>query len=397
MKLLKISSFRESLEPKFLAHWISLISLLFLSSLFQSCSHIKPYFRDSVSPQELHISSNENLHFRLLLIGDAGEPQENDAVLYKLEQWASQSPEKSMIIFLGDNIYPAGMPAETDVSRQEAEDRLSLQVNAILKSKADGFFIAGNHDWKQGAEGLIREEKFIREKLGRDQVFLPPPGCPGPVNIDIASIRIIVLDTEFWLSTHLKANSNCFHKNMEDVIEEIKNLVRTAGNRHIVLITHHPLATRGVHGGFYTWKDHLFPLTHIKNWLWIPLPIIGSLYPFLRWNVRKHPQELNSPEYKAMIAQFEDIFSQKRALINAGGHDHSLQVLEGRQGVAYILVSGAGTMTKSTPVGHTEYTLFAHQHGGFIAVDFLEDGNIWLRIIEPTEQEIVFTKKISES
>jgi len=301
-----------------------------------------------------------------------------------------------MIIFLGDNIYPDGLPVETDSTRGEAEHRLSAQIETILESKAHGFFIAGNHDWKQGVAGLIREADFIKEKLDRDQVFLPPPGCPGPVKIDVAGLRIIVLDTEFWLSTHLKPNATCLHNNMEDVIEEIRYLVGTADNRHIVLITHHPLATRGVHGGFYTWKDHLFPLTHIKKWMWIPLPIIGSLYPLLRWNVRKHPQELNSPEYKAMIAQFEEIFSPKRALINAGGHDHSLQVLEGGQGVSYILVSGAGTMTKSTPVGNTKNTLFAHQNGGFIVVDFLEDGNIWLRVIEPSESEVVFVKKISE-
>jgi hypothetical protein len=204
------------------------------------------------------------------------------------------------------------------------------------------------------------------------------------------------LDTEFWLNTHLKPLATCINTNIEDVIEEIKNLVRTADNRHIILITHHPLATNGVHGGFYTLKDHLFPLTNIKNWLWIPLPIIGSLYPFLRWHVRKHPQELNSPEYKAMIAQFEDIFSQRKALINAGGHDHSLQVLEGAMGVSYILVSGSGTMTKSAPVGHSKNTLFAHQHSGFMVVDFLEDGNIWLRVVEPGDHEVVFVKKISE-
>jgi hypothetical protein len=341
--------------------------------------------------------SKDDLKYRLLLIGDAGEPQVNDAVLQKLRFWASKIPEKSMIIFLGDNIYPSGLPEETDATRPEAERRLSAQVDTILNSKARGFFIAGNHDWKQGSAGLIREADFIRQILGRDQVFLPPPGCPGPVKIDVASLRIIVLDTEFWLNKQLKPNATCLHTNMEDVIEEIKNFVRTAESRHIVLITHHPLASRGAHGGFYNWKDHLFPLTNIKNWMWIPLPIIGSLYPFLRWNVRKHPQELNSPEYKTMIARFDEIFSEKRALINAGGHDHSLQVLEGGQGVSYILVSGAGTMSKSTPVGHTKYTLFAHQHGGFMVIDFLEDGNIWLRVVEPGDREVVFVKKISEN
>jgi hypothetical protein len=366
-------------------------------SLFMSCSHVKPYYRDSAPPPEAIPPTEENLQYRLLLIGDTGESQENDPVLQKLEFWASQIPEKTMIIFLGDNIYPDGMPEESHPSRREAERRLSAQVDTIKNSKTQGFFIAGNHDWNQGQAGLIREENFIKKKLGKNDVFLPSPGCPGPAKIDVAGLRIIVLDTMFWLSTHLRPNDTCIHKSMEGAAKELKDLVTTANHRLIILITHHPLDTRGVHGGFYTFKDHLFPLTHINKWLWIPLPIVGSLYPILRWNVRKHPQELNSSEYKSMIAQFEDIFSVKKALINASGHDHSLQVLEGGQGVSYILVSGAGTMTKSTPVGHTKNTLFAHQYGGFMAVDFLEDGTIWLRVIEPGDHEVVFVKKISKN
>ena len=52
--------------------------------------------------------------------------------------------------------------------------------------------------------------------------------------------------------------------------------------RHTALLMHHPLITAGPHGGHYTWKQHIFPLTDVKSWMWLPLPIIGSIYPVSR-------------------------------------------------------------------------------------------------------------------
>jgi hypothetical protein len=80
-------------------------------------------------------------------------------------------------------------------------------------------------------------------------------------------------------------------------------------------------------------------------------------------------------------------------LIYAAGHDHSLQVIEMQRGVKYMLVSGAGSASKISEVGHGENTLFAHSHPGFMAVDFLENGRVLLRIIEPGKG-VVFRKWI---
>jgi hypothetical protein len=127
--------------------------------------------------------------------------------------------------------------------------------------------------------------------------------------------------------------------------------------------------------------------------MWLPLPVIGSLYPILRWNVGRHFEELNSSSYRNMIGRFGEAFAIKKPLLNAGGHDHSLQVMEGDT-VGTILVSGAGIDSRLTTVTSSENTLFAHLHSGFMAVDFLVDGSAWLSVVEPGPKEVVFSLRL---
>ena len=110
------------------------------------------------------------------------------------------------------------------------------------------------------------------------------------------------------------------------------------------------------------------------------------------WN----PNDIFSSTYKLMVQEFAELCAGQNPLINVGGHEHNLQVLDGREfHVRYILVSGAGSQSKLTPVGHGENTLFAHEHAGFMVVDFLTNGDVWLQVVEPGSPEIVFKKQLA--
>lgn len=376
---------------------LSIVTCLFAGFLVTSCSHVSPYYQHPFPPSQVLFPDDEDLSFRLLLMGDAGETEKNDPCLAKLMDWASKHPKKTMVVFLGDNIYPSGMPPNEDLKRKEAEHRLLAQIDVIRESGARGLFIPGNHDWRNGLSGLTQQQNFIAIQLNREDSFFPLAGCPGPHNIDIENTRIIMLDTTFWLDKRLEWNKDCPHKNLKSALAEVKALLSSAGNRHVVFLTHNPLDTHGVHGGFFDWKDHLFPLTNLVDWLWIPLPAVGSLYPLIRWNVLKSEFDLNSDSYQSLIKELKMAFMEKKPLIHAAGHDHSLQVLDGGETIRYILVSGAGSRSHLNPVGHGKNTYFAHQHVGFMAVDFLRNGEVWLYVVEPGKDEVVFFKKLATS
>ena len=119
------------------------------------CSHTSPYYHpDIVVAEKQDIVKEENLHYRILLLGDGGQPKTDEPVLKTLQVWAEKMPKKTSVIFLGDNMYPDGM---TEQKQHEASTRLGPQLEVVKSSGTHGLFIPGNHDWSNGKEvGIAR-------------------------------------------------------------------------------------------------------------------------------------------------------------------------------------------------------------------------------------------------
>ena len=359
------------------------------------CSHTKPYYHPDIPDSAKQDHETENtLRYRLLLLGDGGVPKPDEPVLKTLSEWSAKNAARTSIVFLGDNMYPEGM---TERKKHEATERLTPQLAVAKTSGAHGLFIPGNHDWAKGkAEGLsavLAQEKFINDALAGESNFLPSGGSPGPVVLELPKanpvLRLIVLDTQWWLHQHEKPK-----KAPEKVIEELVALLDT--ELPVIVVGHHPLESYGSHGGFYGWKSHLFPLRFMKKWLWIPIPIVGSAYPYARWHLYRSDQDMNGALNKNMVAELNRAFATRKLLpqgppllIYASGHEHSLQVLKGEV-TDYLLVSGAAASRKVTEVMSGDNTLFAHQHTGFMAIDFINDGKVLLRVVEPEGKGVLF-------
>ena len=359
------------------------------------CSHTKPYYHPDIPDRAKHESKTEGtLQYRLLLLGDGGEPEPDEPVLKTLSEWAEKDAARTSVIFLGDNMYPEGM---TERKKHEASSRLIPQLAVVKTTGAHGLFIPGNHDWASGrAEGLravLAQEKFINDALAGESNFLPPGGSPGPVALELPKtdpvLRLIVLDTQWWLHQHEKPK-----KAREQVIEELVALLDT--ELPVIVVGHHPLETYGEHGGVYDWKAHLFPVRVLNGGLWIPIPIVGSLYPYARWHLFRSDQDMSGTHNKTMVAELNRAFATRKLppqgpplLVYAAGHEHSLQVLKGTV-TDYLLVSGAAANRKVTGVRSGNNTLFAHQHTGFMAIDFLNDGKVLLQVVEPEGKGVLF-------
>src|SRR5439155_25067176 len=99
-------------------------------------------------------------------------------------------------------------------------------------------------------------------------------------------------------------------------IDSVREAVRTAGQRVVVVVAHHPPVSGGVHGGHFGWQDHIFPLRNIKPWLWIPLHLIGSLYQIAREEGISR-QDIPSRAYGRMRAALDSAFAGSPPLIYA--------------------------------------------------------------------------------
>ncbi len=326
----------------------------------------------------------------VFLIGDAGKSAPGDPVLSTLGRMVRQDPGRATVVFLGDNVYPSGLPSEADPGRHAAEQRLGAQIDVVDTTVAHGIFVPGNHDWaasgEDGWEAVRRQERVIVQRGRPSVVMLPGGGCPGPVVVDIGTrLRLVVLDTEWWLRSGPKPvgpGSGCSPNTIGGVVDSLRATLREAGDRHVGVVSHHPLASGGVHGGHFGILDHLFPLRAWKSWLWVPLPVIGSAYPIARMSGISS-QDLTSSAFGVMRDSLASAFRARRPLFYAAGHEHNLQVLDGER-VAYFLVSGGGYYGHTTRVVHLDESRYAGAESGFIRVDVLRDGRVRLGIITVT-------------
>ena len=152
-------------------------------------------FNLSVNAQQLQ--SLDSIDHVVFLIGDVGEPENNTSEVFDaLLKQVKPIEKKSSIIFLGDNIYPGGIPNKNEKGKEEAEAIILYQLNRLKQSKAKTYYIPGNHDWNKGRNNglshVLNEEKFIEKMLDDDDAFIPSKGCPGPIEINVTDNLVII-------------------------------------------------------------------------------------------------------------------------------------------------------------------------------------------------------------
>ena len=348
---------------------------------------------EPATPAPAPVASKDSIEVAIFLIGDAGsEAYDGEPVLQALAQQSdSLRPVRQFVVFLGDNVYPRGVPPLGHPNRDDAERRLAAQVLAIRKGSAQGLLIPGNHDWdRQGRDGwnaIRRQDSLTREFGGTDVRLAPSGGCPGPDVVDLGThVRLIALDTECWLHNDVKPygdSSPCPTRTYEEVEDSLAGALRDKGWRHAIVLTHHPMRSGGIHGGSFTLGDHIFPLRNFKRWLWVPRPLIGSLYPFAR-QMGISNQDVFGAKYRQMRRAFERAFRAQPPLVVASGHDHDLQVIRGgRSGITwagYQLVSGAGILGHASVVRDIEGSLFMREAAGFMRLDVTTAGRVRLSV-----------------
>jgi len=329
---------------------------------------------------------------RVILIGDAGEAEPQDPVLEEMRRVASElDTKRTTIIFLGDNIYPDGLPPRDYPGYDKARARLEAQIDPAIASGATTVFVPGNHDHRSGGErAVIRQAKYIEAYSGGAAESLPRGTCPGPIVRDVGKrLRLVYVDSE-WLMRRTRLHP-CAGGDPEadidpsqDVYAAISAALGGADGRLVIIASHHPLTTYGMHGGFYPWQVHLFPLWNVPELQGtpapyvFPLPVLPTLlYVWPRQAGLYTPDDLGSTKYQESIADLDAVFRRHpdvQALV-ASGHDHNLQILTHQvtdgPNVLQVL-SGSGTIYPPTPVGVAENTVMASPHSGFIVIDVLK-------------------------
>ena len=357
--------FDKNVKPQ-ITVWACLILVLF----FSSCATKHVQF-GSKTPNIVKddFDNAKNKSHTFYLIGDAGNADQDQSkkILSTFEQRLQRADSASTLIFLGDNIYPAGMPNNGSLLRASAEDKLNGQLALSNNFKGKTIFIPGNHDWYNGIDGLREQDKFVSDYLKKKKSFLPRKNC-GIDHLDVnENVSLIVIDSEWYLQDwdqHPKINEDCDIKTREQFFLELESEINKNQKKTTIIAMHHPLMSNGPHGGQFSWEKQLFPIKRV------PLPIIGSVINLLRKTTGASPEDLQNKKYNAFVKRVKTLVQDKSNIVVVSGHEHNLQYIDD-QGVKQV-ISGAGS--KSEAARAINKNNFSYGNGGYAVLDVLQNG-----------------------
>jgi len=355
-----------------------LIASIFL--ILNACATFKPQYK--VVNTNNSFPDKEIAH-SFYLIGDGGNSPlgSQSEAIKDLKNKLNKAPKQSTVLFLGDNIYPKGMPKKNEESRAFAEHQLRTQTDAVKDFKGETIFIPGNHDWySDGLKGLKRQEDFIEDILGKN-TFLPENGCPIE-KVDISGdIVMIIVDSEWYLTNwdkHPTINDDCEIKTRFKFFEELEGLIKKARGKTTIIAMHHPMFSNGPHGGQYSFASHLKPV-----------PVLGTLKNILRKTSGISPADLQNKKYNTFKKRVVTLAQENEKVVFVSGHEHSLQYLI--QDNLPQIISGAGSKATAT---RNVNDAFSSSDSGYARFDVFTDGSSIVRFYSAKEYKVIFQTEV---
>ena len=349
------------------------VGCVLLSALLAGCNLDPP--APTPAPEPVSAPDPSQVEQVLFLVGDPGQARSAYyPIMPRLQQdiewWAERLPRDSAVtvLFLGDIVYPLGLhPPGTEEYPGDSAivmDQVQLLAGPYTRQRrAQGYFMAGNHDWglETDWEGVVRLnnlDQFLtraRAYTGAEVRLVPEPGTGGPYVVDVGEhIRLLILDTAWWLLDGGKG-AQAEHP---VVLERIEAAMRSAGGRQVIFAAHHPFQSAGPHGGeFSFWRS------------------LGVRYLLARSGAIL--QDLTSLPYRELKAGLRAIFDRTGPpLVFVGGHEHSLQVIEGRHpnDPKFSLVSGSAS--KVSEIGMEEKMYFGRGAPGYMRLVVYKNGGV---------------------
>ena len=366
----------------------TILYLVFILSA--SCATYEPFYSERVKDWQTEIPDDSaELNYSVFLVGDSRSAFTHDSFLSLLEGQLSEAGENSAVLFLGNQVYPDGLPDSTSKSWDLAQESLLPQLKMLKDYEGELVIIPGQHDWaggkKEGLEYVKNQRKYIEDYLDQSKVFLPKKGRPGPVEVHLSNdIVLILIDSYWWFHEEDKSNAGILDE--ADFFVQIEDAISRNRDRKIIFAANNPLYSVGNYGGHFTGADNFFPLLEVNKALYIPLP--GFLYTGFR-KYLGGKQDLSNPQYKLLIEALKETFEGHANIIYASGHEQNLQYVE-KDSLHHIISGAAGIPDY---VAQSDKTDYAQMQTGFAKLDFYSNGDVWLEFMT-TEEDLAFRKKL---
>ncbi len=334
------------------------------------------------------IGEKQHTKFRsYFLLGNTGSKKSgiNNELFRFLKQKLSSAKEDDYFILLGDNV------TKNNLSSPKVLGQLDTLSKLILEFKGEGLVIPGEKEWKaNGLEGLDDIEDYFEKALGRDNTFEPEKGCPlETITVDDHA-EIIIVDSQWYIEDWDKRpniNDKCELKTRKQFIVKLKDKIKKARHKNVLLLIHHPLLTNGIHGGRLPFSIAYSPSR--QNGF---IPGIGTMWALLRSEGGISRQDRYNPLMNELMSEIKMSALEVQRMFILSAHENSLQYIE--DGNIRQIISGTTSSSEAASLGRNG--VFSSGKPGFAELKLYENGlsEIYFYTIGPKKSEVeVFKAK----
>jgi hypothetical protein len=275
-----------------------------------------------------------------------------------------------------------------DIIRKKISDKneesIKQNLNKFLNTLAqiDGgniIIIPGDRDWADsgpdGWKNVRNLQKLIKDLNISNLDWTLKKGCPGPDIINLTSdISLVTINTQWWNHPYQKpgpADADCKISTTNDFKEELEDIIDDESGSNLLIAGHFPIISLGEYGGHFSARSHIFPLTDLNDYLYLPLPIIGSFYPSYRKNIGTE-KDISNQYFESFRKMIGNIITYRHSLVYISGHEYNLQIIKKESN--YFINSGSPGQTGYTT--DDEDALFSKSVSGLIEIIYYNNGRI---------------------
>jgi len=172
------------------------------------------------------------------------------------------------------------------------------------------YVVPGDKDWsKLNSKKLKSIGDYLDDEYKGD-VIVPENACG---NVEVKEINdnlsLVFMDSNWFFSNwsdDKNLNKDCDITSRLEFWSELNGEIGGLKAKQIILFAQTPVFRNDEIGGHYGIHDHIFPLTNFVPWLYVPLPIVGTLISDSKTYLT--PKEnIISPLYQEYISQMKTI------------------------------------------------------------------------------------------
>ncbi|PHI19972.1 hypothetical protein CEQ90_10505 [Lewinellaceae bacterium SD302] len=339
------------------------------------CANYKAHYgSDQSSELEILPSPTEYSSF---FVGDLGyEPARGVVTLTSIQEEMARTDNKKSLLLLGDITGKQGFEKDNVNSKKQMDGFIEV----LEKVKGKVFYTPGENEL--GRRGYFSRlddlEDYFDDHCDKKVKFMPNKACSGPDDDEIfEGIGLIGLNTAWYMAdwnNEAEVSEGCDFNDRHDFLFAAADEIKGYRDKVKIVMMHHPLESSGNRGGSYSATEHLFPLADVVPNLYLPLPIVGSLARALQ-SAGGGRHDLTSLRYKDFIRQMIARTEDEDNIIFISGHEHNLHY--GAHGNYHSVTAGTGSL-RGPAIG-TSGADFVQGEIGYGRLDFLKNGNVFLR------------------